>query len=202
MMLQLFIYNQRFIIKTTILRKKSKKLALDRSKLQNKVAKNGNEFTIASYQPMILSNSNPNRRKEILRGVLCVSIIVVGITHFVKPEQYARIVPPQLPNPVELVYISGFFEILGGIGLLIPYVSVAAAWGLIALFVAVFPANINLAINNIAIEGIPHSQFLYWVRLPFQAVLIAWAWWYTRNPKEQPGASLVEKQIQSLANRS
>lgn len=150
---------------------------------------------------MTLGNSNPNRRKEILRGILCVSIIVVGITHFLKPEQYARIVPPQLPNPVELVYISGFFEILGGIGLAIPYVSVAAAWGLIALFIAVFPANINLAVNNIQIDGIPHSPLLYWVRLPFQAVLIAWAWWYTRNPQSQLGASLVEKQINSLASR-
>lgn len=143
-----------------------------------------------------------NRRKEILRVILSVSIIVVGITHFVKPEQYARIVPPQLPYPFELVYISGFFEILGGIGLLIPFVSVAAAWGLIALFIAVFPANINLAINNIPIEGIPHDPFLYWARLPFQAVLIAWAWWYTRRPQEQPGAKRVAAEVESLTNVS
>lgn len=143
-----------------------------------------------------------NQRKEILRVILSVSIIVVGITHFVKPEQYARIVPPQLPYPFELVYISGFFEILGGIGLLIPFVSVAAAWGLIALFIAVFPANINLAINNIPIEGIPHHPFLYWARLPFQAVLIAWAWWYTRRPQEQPGAKSVAAEVESLTNVS
>lgn len=143
-----------------------------------------------------------NRRKEILRVILSVSIIVVGITHFVKPEQYARIVPPQLPYPFELVYISGLFEILGGIGLLIPFVSVAAAWGLIALFIAVFPANINLAINNIPIEGIPHAPFLYWARLPFQAVLIAWAWWYTRRPQEQPGAKRVAAEVESLTNVS
>ncbi len=143
-----------------------------------------------------------NQRKEILRVILSVSIIVVGITHFVKPEQYARIVPPQLPYPFELVYISGFFEILGGIGLLIPFVSVAAAWGLIALFIAVFPANINLAINNIPIEGIPHDPFLYWARLPFQAVLIAWAWWYTRRPQEQPGAKSVAAEVESLTNVS
>lgn len=84
---------------------------------------------------MISDKNTPNRRKEILRVILSVSIIVVGITHFIKPEQYVRIVPPQLPYPLELVYISGFFEILGGIGLLIPLVSVAAAWGLIALFI-------------------------------------------------------------------
>ncbi len=128
------------------------------------------------------------RRKEILRGVLAVSIIIVGITHFLKPDQYARIVPPVFP-PLASVYISGFFEILGGIGLMIPSVSVAAAWGLIALFIGVFPANIYMTLHSIKIEGIPHSQLLYLVRLPFQAVLIAWAYWYTYNPQTQLGAS-------------
>ena len=138
-----------------------------------------------------------NRRKEILRVILSVSIIVVGTTHFLTPIPFVRIVPPQLPNPLALVYISGFFEILGGIGLLIPVVSVAAAWGLIALFLAVFPANINMAVNQIAIEGIPHQPILYWVRLPFQAVLIAWAYWYTRHPERQPGADRVTKLTKS-----
>lgn len=137
-----------------------------------------------------------NRRKEILRGVLAVSLIIVGITHFLKAEQYARIVPPIFP-PFTSVYVSGFFEILGGIGLLIPYLSVAAAWGLISLFIAVFPANIYLAIHNIQIDGIPHSPVLYWLRLPFQAVLVAWAYWYTRNPEAQLGASKVARQIKS-----
>lgn len=140
-------------------------------------------------------------RKEILRGILAVCIIVVGITHFIRPEQYGRIVPPQLPHPIALVYISGIFEILGGLGLLIPFVSVAAAWGLIALFIAVFPANINQALHSIPIEGIPHHPVLYWVRLPFQAVLIAWAWWYTRKPEEQPGAIETVAQIESQLNR-
>jgi uncharacterized membrane protein len=134
------------------------------------------------------------RRKEILRGVLAVSIIIVGITHFVRPEQYARIVPPPFP-PFASVYISGFFEILGGIGLMIPFVSVAAAWGLIALFIAVFPANIYMTLYNIKVEGIPHNQLLYVARLPFQAVLIAWAYWYTRNPETQLGASEVTKKL-------
>lgn len=141
-------------------------------------------------------------RKEILRGVLAVAIIIVGITHFVKPLPYARLVPPQLPNPIDLVYISGFFEILGGIGLLIPYISVAAAWGLIALFIAVFPANINQAINAIPVEGIPHIPILYWVRLPFQAVLIAWAWWYTKDPETQLGSSWFKNQFLSFRERT
>ncbi|BAZ69738.1 MAG: DoxX family protein [Pelatocladus maniniholoensis HA4357-MV3] len=135
-----------------------------------------------------------HRRKEILRGVLAVAIIFVGITHFIRPEQYARIVPPPFP-PFASVYISGFFEILGGIGLMIPFVSVAAAWGLIALFIAVFPANIYMTIHNINVEGIPHNQLLYIARLPFQAVLIAWAYWYTRKPEAQFGASEVAKQL-------
>lgn len=144
---------------------------------------------------------NWSNRKEILRGILAVAIIIVGITHFIRPEQYARIVPPELPAPVSLVYISGVFEILGGIGLLIPFVSVAAAWGLIALFIAVFPANINQAIHSIPIEGIPHHPLFYWFRLPLQAVLIAWAWWYTRKPEQQPGASELAANLESQLNR-
>ncbi|MFB8790584.1 MAG: DoxX family protein [Potamolinea sp.] len=141
-----------------------------------------------------------DRRKEVLRGVLAVCTIIVGITHFLRPEQYARIVPPPFP-PLVSVYVSGFFEILGGIGLLIPFVSVAAAWGLIALFIAVFPANIYMTLHNIKVEGIPHSQLLYWARLPFQAVLIAWAYWYTRRPETQVGASQVAREAESLVNR-
>lgn len=145
------------------------------------------------------------QRKEILRGILAICTIIVGITHFIRPEQYARIVPSQFPHPVALVYISGVFEILGGIGLMIPLVSVAAAWGLIALFIAVFPANINQALHSIPIEGIPHHPILYWVRLPFQAVLIAWAWWYTRHPETQAGAKTVADHVpasQSMEHQS
>lgn len=148
--------------------------------------------------------SNPStapRLKEIFRAILSVSIIVVGITHFVKPLEYASIVPPQFGDRLAMVYISGFFEILGGIGLVIPFVSVAAAWGLIALFIAVFPANIYQAIHSIPIEGIPHHPLFYWFRLPFQAVFIAWAWLYTKKPEEQSGASSVESVVESSMNR-
>lgn len=136
---------------------------------------------------------NSPRIKEILRAILAVALVIVGTTHFLTPVPYVRIVPGMLPYPLGLVYLSGFFEILGGIGLLIPWVSQAAAWGLIALFIAVFPANINMAVNAISIEGVPHIPALYWARLPFQAVLIAWAWWYTREPEAQPGANQFQK---------
>ncbi|MBG1267458.1 DoxX family protein [Nostoc sp. WHI] len=136
-----------------------------------------------------------NKYKEILRVVLAISIIVVGVTHFLTPEPFVKIVPPQLPYPLELVYLSGFYEILGGIGLLVPPVSQAAAWGLIALFIAVFPANINMAVNHIKLENIPDSPWIHVVRLPFQAVLIAWAWWYTKSSDWEKQASIIPKSI-------
>ncbi|OKH22273.1 DoxX family protein [Chroogloeocystis siderophila] len=120
------------------------------------------------------------KNKELLRVILAGSIVVVGLLHFAVPEIFVRIIPFFLPYPLALVYISGIFEILGGIGLLVPTVSRAAAWGLVALFIAVFPANINMAVNHIHIDGIPDSPWFQVVRLPFQAVLIAWAWWYTK----------------------
>lgn len=143
-------------------------------------------------------SSSPNRRKEILRVILSVSMITIGITHFLNPTPFVRIVPAILPNPLLLVYVSGLFEVLGGIGLLIPVISVAAAWGLVALFVAVFPANINMAVNQLTIEGIPHQPVLYWVRLPFQAVLIVWALWYTKRPEQQPGFDRVTRLLKPL----
>ncbi|MCC5614623.1 DoxX family protein [Nostoc sp. CHAB 5836] len=136
-----------------------------------------------------------NKYKEILRVVLAISIIVVGVTHFVVPEEYVKIVPPQLPYPLELVYLSGFYEILGGIGLLVPPVSQAAAWGLLALFIAVYPANINMAVNLIKIEHIPNSPWVHVVRLPFQAVLIAWAWWYTKSSVGEKRASIIPNSL-------
>ncbi len=133
--------------------------------------------------------------KETLRVILAISIIVVGVTHFVVPEEYVKIVPPQLPYPLGLVYLSGFYEILGGIGLLVPPVSQAAAWGLLALFIAVYPANINMAVNLIKIEHIPNSPWVHVVRLPLQAVLIAWAWWYTKSSVGEKQASIIPKSM-------
>jgi uncharacterized membrane protein len=122
--------------------------------------------------------------KSGLKLLLAIFMVTAGVLHFATPDPFVKIVPDYLPYPLALVYISGFFEILGGVGLLVPPVSQAAAWGLIALFIAVFPANINMAMNQIDLDGIPNIPWLYWARLPLQAVLIAWAWWYTQ-PSEQ-----------------
>jgi len=114
--------------------------------------------------------------KTALRCLLSVMMIATGILHFVAPEKLVAIVPDWLPAHRALVAVSGFFEIMGGVGLLIRRVRKAAAWGLVALFIAVFPANINMALNKIFID----SPWILWGRLPFQALLVVWAWWFTR----------------------
>ena len=114
--------------------------------------------------------------KTALRCLLAVMMIAAGILHFARPEKFVAIVPDWLPAHRALVAVSGFCEIMGGVGLLIRRVRRAAAWGLVALFVAVFPANVNMAVNKIFID----NPWILWGRLPFQAVLIVWAWWFTR----------------------
>src|SRR3990167_1983370 len=108
-------------------------------------------------------------------------MIFAGYMHFYKPEQYLKIMPPIFPAPLFLVYLSGAFEILGGLGLLLKKTRRFAAWGLIALFIAIFPANIYMAINNISIDGIPSNPIFLWLRLPLQALLVAWAYWFTKQ---------------------
>ena len=107
--------------------------------------------------------------------------VLVGILHFTITEKFILIVPPFIPRPVEIVYISGFFEILGAIGLLIPQYSRQAAFGLGFLLVAVFPANIYMAVENVQLGGILNSPILQWVRIPFQGVLIWWVLWCTEK---------------------
>ena len=114
--------------------------------------------------------------------LLSVAMIAVGVLHFVRPKAFVRIVPKFLPAPLALVYISGFFEVLGGVGLLIPGTRPWAAWGLIALYVAVFPANIYMLTHNISLNPRkPIPRWALWLRLPFQLVFIAWAYWFTQG---------------------
>ena len=87
--------------------------------------------------------------KVVALWVLALAMMGIGTLHFVRPKPFVRIVPKYLPAPLTLVYVSGFFEILGGVGLLIPATRAWAAWGLIALYVAVFPANLYVAMENV-----------------------------------------------------
>jgi uncharacterized membrane protein len=109
--------------------------------------------------------------------------IGAGALHFLKPASYLRIVPPYIPWHLPMVFISGVFEILGGVGLLVPRARRNAAWGLVALLVAVFPANIYMATNPIEAGAVSIAPVLRWGRLPLQLLLISWLLWCTR-----PGA--------------
>lgn len=103
--------------------------------------------------------------------------ILAGLNHFRVPRMYIKIIPPQLPNPKLLNALSGAAELLCGIGLCIPALSSNAAWGTIAVLVAVFPANIYMAANHKASFGLPKWALL--LRLPLQLLLILWAFQYT-----------------------
>lgn len=122
-----------------------------------------------------------SRIKTILLWVMAVLYMFAGYNHLVNPAFYVAIMPPDLPNPEWLNVISGLAEIVLGVFLLDPRVRVLAAWGLIALLIAVFPANVYVAMENVGVDG-PGSgnAMANYIRLPFQAIFILWAWWYTR----------------------
>ncbi len=126
-----------------------------------------------------------SRIKTILLWVMAVLYMFAGYNHLVNPAFYVAIMPPELPNPEWLNVISGLAEIVLGVCLLEPRTRVLAAWGLIALLIAVFPTNVYVAVENVGTEG-PGSgnAMANMIRLPFQALFILWAWWYTRPDAE------------------
>lgn len=114
--------------------------------------------------------------RKVALVVLGLFFIAAGINHFVHPGVYVRAVPSWLPAPALLVTVSGICEVLGGIGALVPYTRRFAGAGLIALLVAVFPANLQMAQHPELYADIGTAPAFY-VRLPLQLVLIAWVWW-------------------------
>lgn len=110
------------------------------------------------------------RRRPWSRWLLGAVFVVAGIAHLVAPDVYVTAMPPWLPEPYLLVLLSGVAELAGGLGVLAPSASVrrAAGWGLAALLVAVYPANVEMALAQ------PGAWWL-WARLPLQGALVAWA---------------------------
>lgn len=103
--------------------------------------------------------------------------VLAGLYHFIDPAFYLRMMPPYLPWHHFLNYLSGCFEIALGLLLFVPKYTRVAAWGLIALLVAVFPANVHMALNPQLFPDLPPVAL--WLRLPLQVLLIAWAYWLT-----------------------
>lgn len=114
-----------------------------------------------------------------------ITFIFTGATHFLIPGKYLEMMPPFITAPLVMVYISGFFEILGGIGLIVPWTKRMSAYGLIALLLAVFPANVYVALNNIQLGGFMSDPFYQWMRLPLQFVLIGWVLFVSKTKKEK-----------------
>jgi uncharacterized membrane protein len=110
--------------------------------------------------------------------------VAAGVNHFLMPRLYVSIMPPYVPHPLGMVWLSGVAEIVGGAGVLAPDGTVlrhsrsVACWGLIVLLIAVFPANVQMAMHPALFTAIP--RWVLWARLPLQLPLICWAWWYTR----------------------
>jgi uncharacterized membrane protein len=105
-----------------------------------------------------------------------------GVLHFVKPGAYAPTVPDALPGHREIVYVSGVAELVGALAILPDRSARWAGWWLIALLVAVFPANVNMAVNAERFRSVPEA--LLWVRLPIQALLVWWVW-RVSQPRER-----------------
>jgi uncharacterized membrane protein len=104
-------------------------------------------------------------------------LVLAGISHLKKKNFFMKTMPPYIPKHEEIVIISGIAEIILGIGLLFSQTKSVSAWGIILLFIAVYPANIYMATSG-KFKNIP--QWLLWLRLPLQIVLIAWAYLYTK----------------------
>ena len=125
------------------------------------------------------------KAKSISKCTLAIFMIVAGIMHFANPAFFLKIMPPYLPFHKELVLASGGCEVLLGVLLLIPNYSHLAAWGMMALLIAVFPANVHLFQHQEILTAYP---FVHLLRLPLQAVFILWAFWHTTKSKKNDAA--------------
>jgi uncharacterized membrane protein len=124
-------------------------------------------------------------------NLLAGFFLLAGVMHFVVPTFYLGIVPPWLSHPLALVYVSGLFEICGGLGVLAKPLRRAAGLGLVALLVAVFPANVQMALHARDVHA-PLLAFLglAFVRLPIQSLLIIWVWRVTQTGMTSPTPNL------------
>lgn len=116
----------------------------------------------------------PHDRRGWLRVLVALGFLIAAAPHFTATATEAGLIPGCFPRRRELVLLSGVAEIAGALGLLVPRTRRLAAWGLVALLIAVFPANINHAIQNLQPGGILNSRVYQWARLPFQPLFI-WA---------------------------
>ena len=138
-------------------------------------------------QALTSAEDSETKIEWVFRWLLTIGMIVIGALHFTHPDVFVSIMPPYLPYHLELVWLSGAFEIAGGIGLATIRFRRIAALGLIALFIAVFPANLHMAINDVPFMGERVEPVALWLRLPLQVVYIYWAWHISRVTQRTVG---------------
>ena len=114
------------------------------------------------------------RTVNFIRRLAGPFFVFAGAMHFAIPRTYRRIMPPYVPAHMTMVYASGVAEIAGGAGLMVPKRRRLAGWWLIATMVAVFPANLHMALHPEQFPKVPGGARALWARLPFQGVFIAW----------------------------
>jgi len=124
-----------------------------------------------------------NILKSISIYVMSILYIYVGIHHFIDTKSFLIIIPPYLQTiGLELIYLSGFFEIILGILLIIPKYRKIASYGIMLLLIAVYPANIYLAFNEEPQNLMGISSFMAsWVRLPLQFIFLGLAYWHSKD---------------------
>ncbi|MCY7377941.1 MAG: hypothetical protein LH467_01200 [Gemmatimonadaceae bacterium] len=123
------------------------------------------------------THATHGRTASTSRWLLAAIFIGAGILHLLRPGMFVTMVPPWLPAPALLVVVSGVFEVMGGFGILVPLTRVVAGWGLIALLVAVLPANVHMLVMARATGASLLWQLALLARVPLQLVLI---WWVHR----------------------
>ena len=124
--------------------------------------------------------NRPSSGTNFSRLLLALLFVAAGVWHFVRPAGYLRIMPPMLPAPLLLVCLSGAAEVAGGLGLLWPPTRRWAGWGLLVLLVAVFPANLYMALIH---EQLHLPAWAAWARLPLQLPLMWWVWRVSRSKR-------------------
>jgi uncharacterized membrane protein len=124
--------------------------------------------------------------QKIFLALAAIFFAFAGALHFLRPAMYMKIMPPYVPWHPAMVYASGAAEILGGLGLLIPRLRRGAALGLVALLIAVFPANIYMAANPVEAGASAFPPTALWGRLFLQPIFIWWVWWCTK-PSDRTG---------------
>jgi uncharacterized membrane protein len=122
---------------------------------------------------------------RISQRLLAAFFAFAGVMHFTIPKSYEATVPPQSPvPPKEAVQISGVAELAGGLAILDPRTRPLARWWLIGLLLAVFPANIYMAVKPEEIRGLDTEKvkpWMLWARLPLQPLMMLWVWRATRD---------------------